>query len=83
MEVPAVLTRPGITRACGRCWTVSVSELFEDRATQLRVAEQRASFYLAPTKPDYISTCGLKFLREFKERDPQMGFAENLGVIST
>jgi len=42
---------------------------------------REASFYLSPTKPDFISTRGLKFLREFKERDPQMGFAENLGVI--
>jgi chromosome partitioning protein len=42
---------------------------------------REAHFYLSPTKPDYISTRGLKFLREFKERDPHMGFAENLGVI--
>jgi chromosome partitioning protein len=42
---------------------------------------REASFYLSPTKPDLISTRGLKFVREFKARDPQMGFAENLGVI--
>jgi chromosome partitioning protein len=42
---------------------------------------REASFYLSPTKPDVISTRGLKFLHEFKGRDPQMGFAENLGVI--
>jgi chromosome partitioning protein len=42
---------------------------------------REASFYLLPTKPDFISRRGLAFLREFKERDPQMGFAENLGVI--
>jgi chromosome partitioning protein len=42
---------------------------------------REASFYISPTKPDFISTRGLAFLREFKERDPQMGFAENLGVI--
>lgn len=42
---------------------------------------REAHFYLSPTKPDYISTRGLKFLREFRQRDPQMGFAENLGVI--
>ena len=28
-----------------------------------------------------MSTRGLKFLREFRERDPDMGFAEPLGVI--
>jgi chromosome partitioning protein len=42
---------------------------------------REASFYLSPTKPDVISTRGLRFLEEFKGRDPQMGFAENLGVI--
>ena len=42
---------------------------------------REASFYLSLTKPDFISLRGLKFLREFKERDPQMGFAEYLGVI--
>jgi chromosome partitioning protein len=42
---------------------------------------REAHFYLSPSKPDYISTRGLKFLREFRQRDPQMGFAENLGVI--
>jgi chromosome partitioning protein len=42
---------------------------------------REAHFYMSPTKPDYISTRGLKFLREFRQRDPQMGFAENLRVI--
>jgi chromosome partitioning protein len=42
---------------------------------------READFYLSPTKPDYISTRGLKFLREFRARDPEMGFAEPLGVI--
>ena len=42
---------------------------------------REAEFYLSPTKPDFISTRGLKFLREFRQRDPQLGFAENLGVI--
>jgi chromosome partitioning protein len=42
---------------------------------------REAGFYLSPTKPDFISMRGLRFLREFKERDPQMGFADNLGVI--
>jgi chromosome partitioning protein len=42
---------------------------------------REAHYYVSPTKPDYISTRGLKFLREFKQRDAEMGFAENLGVI--
>ena len=42
---------------------------------------READFYLSPTRPDYISTRGLKFLREFRQRDAHMGFAECLGVI--
>jgi chromosome partitioning protein len=42
---------------------------------------READFYLSPTKPDYISTRGLKFLRDFQGRDPEMGFAQALGVI--
>ena len=42
---------------------------------------REASFYISPTKPDFISMRGLAFLREFTERDPQLGHAENLGVI--
>jgi len=42
---------------------------------------READFYLSPTKPDYISTRGLQFLQDFQQRDPQMGFAEKLGVI--
>jgi chromosome partitioning protein len=42
---------------------------------------READFYVSPTRPDYISTRGLGFLREFRERNPEMGFARNLGVI--
>jgi chromosome partitioning protein len=42
---------------------------------------READFYLSPTKPDYASTRGLKFLHGFKQRNPEMGFAENLGII--
>ena len=41
---------------------------------------READFYLSPTRPDYM-TRGLKFLREFRARDPHMGFAECLGVV--
>lgn len=40
-----------------------------------------ADWHLSPTKPDYVSICGLEVFRRFKEHDPQMGFAENLGVV--
>jgi chromosome partitioning protein len=42
---------------------------------------READYYLSPTKPDYISTRGLNFLRQFRQRDPEMGFAEHLGVV--
>ena len=40
---------------------------------------RECDFYLAPTKPDYISTHGLQFLRQFRQRDTDMAFAEPLG----
>jgi chromosome partitioning protein len=42
---------------------------------------REANFYLAPTKPDYISTRGLQFLGQFRQRDRDMGFARFLGVV--
>ena len=42
---------------------------------------RESDFYISPTRPDYISTRGLEFLRQFRKRDPQMAFAEPLGVI--
>jgi chromosome partitioning protein len=42
---------------------------------------REAAFYISPTRPDYISTRGLAFLRKFRQRNPEMGFADLLGVI--
>lgn len=42
---------------------------------------READFHLSPTKPDYISVCGLDVFRRFRELNPEMGFAENLGVL--
>ena len=42
---------------------------------------READFHLSPTKPDYISVCGLDVFRRFKELNPEMGFAENIGVV--
>jgi chromosome partitioning protein len=41
---------------------------------------READFHFSPTKPDYVSTCGLEVFRRFKMLNPEMGFAENLGV---
>ncbi len=42
---------------------------------------READFHVSPTKPDYISICGLDVFRRFKALNPEMGFAENLGVV--
>ncbi len=41
---------------------------------------READYYISPTKPDYVSVCGLEVFRRFKTLNPEMGFAENLGV---
>ena len=42
---------------------------------------READFHMAPTKPDYISACGLEVFRRFKALNPEMGFAESIGVV--
>ncbi len=42
---------------------------------------READFHMSPTKPDYISVCGLDVFRRFRDLNPEMGFAENLGVL--
>lgn len=42
---------------------------------------READFHVAPTKADYVSACGLEVFRRFKGLNPEMGFAESLGVI--
>ena len=41
---------------------------------------READFHLSPTKADYVSVCGLEVFRRFKSLNPEMGFAENIGV---
>ena len=42
---------------------------------------READFHISPTKPDYVSVCGLEVFRRFKALNPEMGFAENIGVL--
>jgi chromosome partitioning protein len=42
---------------------------------------READFHLSPTKPDYVSVCGLEVFRRFKALNPEMGFAQNIGVL--
>jgi chromosome partitioning protein len=42
---------------------------------------READFHVSPTKADYVSVCGLEVFRRFKVLNPEMGFAENLGVV--
>src|SRR5215475_3140211 len=59
--------------------------IFIDSAPGLSVLTEcwlrEADFCLSPAKPDYLSTRGLQFLHQFGERDADMGFAQNLGVV--
>lgn len=42
---------------------------------------READFHVSPTKADYVSVCGLEVFRRFKALNPEMGFADNLGVV--
>ncbi len=42
---------------------------------------READLYISPTKPDYVSVCGLDVFQRFKDLNPEMGFARNLGVV--
>lgn len=42
---------------------------------------RETDFHLSPTKPDYVSICGLEVFRRFKTMNPEMGFADNIGVL--
>lgn len=42
---------------------------------------READFHISPTKPDYISVCGLDVFHRFRQLNPEMGFAENMGVV--
>ena len=45
--------------------------------TWLRECDQ----HLIPVKPDFLAISGLEYLRRFRSRNPEMGFAEQLGVV--
>src|ERR1700730_6722145 len=42
---------------------------------------READFYLSPTNPDHLSAYALEVLAHFRGLNPEMGFAENLGVL--
>ncbi|MDQ8698569.1 ParA family protein [Hyphomicrobium sp. LHD-15] len=42
---------------------------------------READYHISPTKADYVSVCGLEVFRRFKTLNPEMGFAENMGVL--
>ncbi|MBU2531488.1 MAG: ParA family protein [Alphaproteobacteria bacterium] len=45
--------------------------------TWLRECDQ----HLIPVKPDFLAISGLEYLRRFRSRNPEMGFAAPLGVV--
>ena len=42
---------------------------------------READFYISPVVPDNLSIYALEVFSHFKERNPEMGFAENLGTL--
>jgi chromosome partitioning protein len=44
---------------------------------------READFYVSPTNPDHMSGYALEVFAHFKGLNPEMGFAENLGVLIT
>ena len=42
---------------------------------------RETDFYISPTKPDHICVYALEVFNHFKGLNPEMGFAENLGVL--
>jgi len=45
--------------------------------TWLRECDQ----HLIPVKPDFLAISGLEYLRRFRSRNPEMGFAKHLGIV--
>ena len=37
--------------------------------------------HLIPVKPDFLAISGLEYLRRFRSRNPEMGFANHLGIV--
>lgn len=45
--------------------------------TWLRECDQ----HIIPVKPDFLAISGLEYLRRFRSRNPEMGFADQLGIV--
>lgn len=37
--------------------------------------------HLIPVKPDFLAVTGLEYVRRFRSRNPEMGFANHLGIV--
>ncbi|MEM7748251.1 MAG: ParA family protein [Pseudomonadota bacterium] len=42
---------------------------------------RECEYHLVPVKPDFLAVSGLEYLRRFRSRNPEMGFAQHLGVV--
>ncbi len=42
---------------------------------------RECDFHLIPVKPDFLAVSGLEYVRRFRSRNPEMGFAEHLGIV--
>ena len=69
--------------ACLREAQQAYDYVFIDSAPGLSVLTEcwlrEAAFYMSPTRPDYISTRGLAFMRKFRQRNPGDGLCRAAG----
>lgn len=42
---------------------------------------RECDYHIIPVKPDVLAMSGLRYLQSFQSRDPEMGFAQLLGVV--
>jgi chromosome partitioning protein len=42
---------------------------------------RECDWHIVPAKPDILAVSGMEYLKRFKQRDPELGFATHLGVI--
>ena len=42
---------------------------------------RECDFHLIPVKPDFLAVSGLEYVRRFRSRNPEMGFAAHLGIV--
>lgn len=85
----AVANKFGIMRATARNLLAAASQYVDvvlvDCAPGISVMTEtwlrECDFHLIPVKPDFLAVTGLEYVRRFRSRNPEMGFARHLGIV--